>query len=244
MNTLDWATHTLRDRISSPWLDLILVLAAMVCGAILGVEREKHDKPAGLRTLVLVCLGSALFTMVSYQFMTTTGDSGRVAAQVVTGIGFLGGGAILHSKSSVTGMTTAATIWLTAALGIMIGAGLPLEALVVTLLVRVVLAGVHHWEVRHLGGIRSVTVQLVFDPDHGKTRIRLERICQSSGVGQPISLNEEAEDGSVRLRLEVLLPRRQLYEFLDEVVALPAVRDIQQLPSPTDSLLIPGTPTK
>jgi putative Mg2+ transporter-C (MgtC) family protein len=65
MNVLDWATHTLRDRISSPWLDLILVLAAMVCGAILGVEREKHDKPAGLRTLVLVCLGSALFTMVS-----------------------------------------------------------------------------------------------------------------------------------------------------------------------------------
>ena len=106
MNTLNWATHTLRDQVPSPWLAIILVLAAVVCGAIIGAEREQRDKPAGLRTLLLVCLGSALFTMVSFQFTTTTGDSGRVAAQIVTGIGFLGGGAILHSKNSVTGMTT------------------------------------------------------------------------------------------------------------------------------------------
>jgi hypothetical protein len=75
---------------------------------------------------------------------------------------------------------------------------------------------------------------LVFDPDHGKTRIRLERICQSFRVQRPISLNEKANDGSVWLRLDVRLPRRHLYEFLDEVIALPAVRDIQELPSPTD----------
>jgi putative Mg2+ transporter-C (MgtC) family protein len=234
MNALNWATHSLRGQISSPWLDLILVLAAMTCGAIIGIEREQQDKPAGLRTLLLVCLGSALFTMVSFQFTTTTGDSGRVAAQIVTGIGFLGGGAILHSRSSVTGMTTAATIWLTAAIGIAIGAGLPLAGLAVTVLVRVVLAGVREWEVRHLGGMKSVIVELTCDPDHGKTRIRLERICQTFRVQRPLALDEKADDGAERLRLDARLPRRHLYEFLDEVVALPAVRDIRELPSPAE----------
>ena len=99
-----------RGVIPSPWIELLLVLTAMVCGVIVGGEREKKEKPAGLRTMVLVCLGSAVYTIVSFVFTSSTGDSGRVAAQIVTGIGFVGAGVIMHESGSVRGVTTAATI--------------------------------------------------------------------------------------------------------------------------------------
>src|SRR5215813_5951141 len=95
-----------------PVAAISLTLAAILCGAIVGAERERQEKPAGLRTLVLVCLGSAVFTMASFAFTTTTGDSGRVAAQIVTGIGFLGGGVIIRENIGVRGATTAAAIWI------------------------------------------------------------------------------------------------------------------------------------
>jgi putative Mg2+ transporter-C (MgtC) family protein len=96
-----------------------LLLAAGL-GAALGLEREYRQKPAGLRTNILIALGAALFTILS----TLMGqDTDRVAAQIVTGIGFLGGGAILRRGSAVQGMTTAATIWVNAAIGMSAGAG-------------------------------------------------------------------------------------------------------------------------
>lgn len=79
----------LAKLIPAPWLQITLAGVAVICGAVVGVERERREKPAGLRTLVLVCLGSAVFTVVSFVFTSTSGDSGRVAAQIVTGIGFL-----------------------------------------------------------------------------------------------------------------------------------------------------------
>src|SRR3954453_5466513 len=86
------------------WVYPALALGAVLSGAIVGSEREKREKPAGLRTLILVCLGSDSFTMVSYPFGTTTGDTGRIATQVVTGIGFLGAGVIMHGRSAISGM--------------------------------------------------------------------------------------------------------------------------------------------
>src|SRR6185436_188737 len=118
-----WVIRDLHSLLPVPWVQIALALAAVVCGAVVGAERERREKPAGLRTLILVCLGSASFTMVSYAFVTTTGDSGRVAAQIVTGIGFLGAGAILHGSGTVRGMTTAATIWAIAATGMIVGIG-------------------------------------------------------------------------------------------------------------------------
>jgi len=100
-----------------------LVVAAGL-GAVLGVEREYHQKPAGLRTNILIAVGSALFTVVSLQLSAPAGGSAdRVAAQIVTGIGFLGAGAILRSGHSVHGLTTAATIWVNAAIGMAAGSG-------------------------------------------------------------------------------------------------------------------------
>src|SRR3954447_9496260 len=99
-----------------------LLLAAGL-GAALGIEREFRQKPAGLRTNILIAVGSAVLTMVSIDMVSAGGTPDRIAAQIITGIGFLGGGAILRNGKSVHGMTTAATIWVNAAVGMAAGAG-------------------------------------------------------------------------------------------------------------------------
>jgi putative Mg2+ transporter-C (MgtC) family protein len=120
---------------------LRLALAAGL-GAAVGIERELRQKPAGLRTNILIALGAALFTIVSIELAQryAGGTPDRVAAQVVTGIGFLGGGAILRSGTSVRGMTTAATIWVNAAIGMAAGTGAYAIATATTFLTLVVLA--------------------------------------------------------------------------------------------------------
>src|SRR5437763_12555929 len=99
------------------------LLLAAVLGAAIGVEREYRQKPAGLRTNILIAIGSCLFTIVSLSLTAGAPDRSRVAGQIVTGIGFLGGGAIMRNRDTVHGMTTAATIWVNAAIGIAAGAG-------------------------------------------------------------------------------------------------------------------------
>jgi len=123
---------------SSVDLMLRLLLAAGL-GAALGLEREYHQKPAGLRTNILIGLGAALFTIVSVMAGRNGGSADRIAAQVVTGIGFLGGGAILRGRATVHGMTTAATIWVNAAIGMTAGAGAYGTATVATAITLVVL---------------------------------------------------------------------------------------------------------
>jgi len=116
-----------------------LLLAAGL-GAVIGLEREYRQKPAGLRTNILIALGSALFTILSSLMGHESGTADRISAQIVTGIGFLGGGAILRSGNSVHGMTTAATIWVNAAIGMAAGAGHLVLATVAAGLTLVVLA--------------------------------------------------------------------------------------------------------
>jgi putative Mg2+ transporter-C (MgtC) family protein len=103
------------------------LLIAAVFGAAVGYERRSSDKPAGLRTLSLVAVDSALFTIIS-TFIFEAADQSRVAAQIVTGVGFLGGGTILRSEGSISGLTTSATIWATAAIGMAVGLGLYIAA--------------------------------------------------------------------------------------------------------------------
>src|SRR5262249_45592445 len=104
-------------------------------GCAIGLDRELRKKPAGLRTNILITVGAALFTIVSIQLGQGAGGTvDRVAAQIVTGIGFLGGGAILRSGTSVHGMTTAATIWVNAAIGMATGAGLFTTAVAATVI--------------------------------------------------------------------------------------------------------------
>jgi uncharacterized membrane protein YhiD involved in acid resistance len=118
------------------------VLVAFLLGGVIGIERERRAKVAGLRTHMLVAGGSALFTVASYALFAGEGpgyDPSRVAAQVVSGIGFLGAGAIIQSGGSVAGLTTAASIWMVAALGMAAGGGAFPLAIVSTIIAVVVL---------------------------------------------------------------------------------------------------------
>jgi putative Mg2+ transporter-C (MgtC) family protein len=125
-----------------------LLLAAGL-GAVIGFERELRQKEAGLRTNMLITMGTALFTIMSMELAAGPGDDRtRVASQIVTGIGFLGGGAILHEKGSVKGLTTAATIWMNAAIGMAAGTGrygLAVVATVITLLTLSALFPFERW---------------------------------------------------------------------------------------------------
>ncbi|MFQ6020976.1 MAG: MgtC/SapB family protein [Candidatus Aenigmatarchaeota archaeon] len=116
---------------------VIRLVAAVILGALVGIEREIVHKPAGLRTNILVCLGSSLITIVSTYYYTI--DPARLAAGIVTGVGFLGAGAIIATKGEVKGITTAASIWAVAAIGITVGLGLYLLASVTAILVFIIL---------------------------------------------------------------------------------------------------------
>ncbi|GAB3733852.1 MgtC/SapB family protein [Spirosoma lituiforme] len=100
--------------------DLIRLSISLVIGGLIGVEREYHGKSAGLRTMIMICVGSALFTMISGRI---GGSGDRIAANIVNGIGFLGAGIIFRENNRVKGLTTAATVWAVSALGMCVGAG-------------------------------------------------------------------------------------------------------------------------
>jgi len=154
-----------------PWvsqLELTMVLrliVAAILGGIVGMERGSGDRPAGFRTHILVCVGSALFMLVSiYGFddiapvttiaendIGTRRDTARIAAQVVSGIGFLGAGTILHEGLTIKGLTTAASLWIVSAIGLAVGSGMYVLSTAATVLTMVTLVTFHHWEKRFVG---------------------------------------------------------------------------------------------
>jgi putative Mg2+ transporter-C (MgtC) family protein len=124
---------------------------ALLLGAVVGVEREVNKHPAGLRTMAMVAIGSCLFTLVGAYVIGERTDPTRIAAQVVSGVGFLGAGAILRSGISVRGLTTAATIWVVAAIGMAVAFGFYLLAVVCTLMVVFALVAIRRVEERLFG---------------------------------------------------------------------------------------------
>jgi len=122
---------------------IINLTLAFLFGGLIGWLREKEGKTAGLRTHILVCVGAALFMIISGEMMMLSGvaDPGRIAAGVVAGIGFIGAGAIMQGKNSVYGITTAASIWITAAIGLAAGAGSYVGAVTATVITLITLEG-------------------------------------------------------------------------------------------------------
>jgi len=114
---------------------LVQLGAAIVCGGIVGFERQLRGKPIGIRTGILVCLATQVFVRLSVIMTADVADPTRVIGQVVTGVGFLGAGVILARGGSITGVTSAAVVWMLAAIGSTIGVGRPIEGLVLSLLV-------------------------------------------------------------------------------------------------------------
>lgn len=128
------------------WEMVMKIAIAAVFGGILGLEREWHGRPAGLRTNILISVASCLFTILSIVGFPLRGnaqDTARIAAQIVTGVGFLGAGTLMHSRNRVKGLTTAATVWLVSAVGMTVGIGAYGLALFTTILAAVVLQLLH-----------------------------------------------------------------------------------------------------
>ena len=138
------------------WVMLLNLVIAAFLGGLIGLEREAGHRPAGLRTTMLVCVGSALFTMLSIHAFPSAGDvsDARVAAQIVAGIGFLGAGTVWRAQDHVKGLTTAASLWVAAAIGMAVGAGfgvLALAATVITLFILSLMQRVERRFFPHVG---------------------------------------------------------------------------------------------
>ncbi|WP_434664504.1 MgtC/SapB family protein [Aeromonas sp. NJAU223] len=122
------------------------ILACLVCGGLVGLERQLHGKPVGIRTSSLIVLGTYCFLAIGATVSTVAADQARVLGQLITGIGFLGAGVMMTRDGQVQGVTSAATIWMLAALGALIGMELLRQALLLTGVTLGILAGVHYLE--------------------------------------------------------------------------------------------------
>lgn len=137
------------------------LLVAAVLGGIVGLERELHRKPAGLRTNMFICVGSAMFTILSHEFgQRFGGDHARIVAQLIPGIGFIGAGAIIRERGSVVGLTTAATIFVIASVGMAVGTGMYITAVFTCLLLLTALSFLGWAEERFNLKTRLVTFRL------------------------------------------------------------------------------------
>lgn len=141
METLQQSMHVLRNELGVVLSStLARLVVAAILGGIIGLERQLRHKPAGLRTNMFICFGAAMFTLLSRELAGAPGDYARIAAQIIPGIGFIGAGSILHSRGSVTGLTTAATLFVVASVGMAAGGGLYLTALFATIMILLALA--------------------------------------------------------------------------------------------------------
>src|SRR5258705_4758549 len=209
---MQWLTDNWHSLFPYPWGSISLSILAVLCGAWVAIERQRKENPAGIRTMALIALGSAVFTMVGYAFASSTGDSGRVAAQIVTGIGFLGGGVLLRGSTSIHGVTTAATIWLVAAMGMAIGAGHAGAGIGLALLARIVLTVVNRWERSRLAGATDLVTRLVVNPGQGKTEVKLERLLEQFQIPFQACQQSPLEHDQGLFVLRTRLPRVTYHE--------------------------------
>jgi putative Mg2+ transporter-C (MgtC) family protein len=186
----------LAAHLAWPGVLLRLFVAAVLGGAI-GLERELRERQAGLRTHLVVCVGAALFTLVgAYGFASPHTDPTRIAAQIVTGIGFLGAGAIIRQGLSVRGLTTAATLWLVAAIGMAAGAGYWDGALIATLGALLTLGPLRVVSYRVLSRFRPALDRLLVEIPAGGSPVPVIEAIERHG-GRVVSL-EVAQEGDRR----------------------------------------------
>ena len=213
---------------------LRLMLAALL-GSLVGIERKRLDWAAGLRTHMLVCLGATLFMIVSaFGFTDILGaadvtlDPSRIAAQVVTGVGFLGAGTIILRREVVRGLTTAASVWTVAAVGLAIGGGLYLAAISTTVLALIILAGVNPLK-RRLFPRRRAT-RLTVTLDRRETPLA-EVLAAVEAAGLRVQQMQVARtDAAHHDRVQLLLTRSTppaVAALMEQLRELPGVRKIR-----------------
>lgn len=236
-----WLTENWHDLLRQPWASAVLVLVAVLCGGIVGVERERKQKAVGFRTLALVSLGAAVFTMVSASLHHST----PIVGQIVSGIGFLGAGVILRGPFGITGLTSAATIWAMAAVGMTVGVGYAGAGLALSVFLLAAMLAISVGEQRYIGTCRYRWAVLTFRVAGGKSLIRIEEVLDeyrfprgdyellpSTLAIDPKSMDptplEEPPRGHLRVRY--CDAHRHHREFLAFLAAMPEVEEIRREP--------------
>jgi len=205
---------------------LVKIGMSVICGAIFGLERELKRKAAGLRTNVLICMGATLYMLLSElilsQTLSTAGDPTRIAGQVVVGMGFIGGGAIIQSRGRIIGLTTAALMWVVAAIGLVIGAGFPLLGLIVTLFAVILMVLVGNLEYSLMGKCRLARVRVSFR-DEPKTWEAIRELFEYNQKKME-AIPTTKEKGVCFMEVAYCNVHPEHKEFLVDLLNIPDVR--------------------
>ena len=223
----------LRDL--TPLNMLIRLLVACACGGVVGYTRGKYHRPAGIRTHVLVCLGAAstvLMSQFTVEILGVPGDTLRVPAQVVSGIGFLGAGSIMKNRNHVTGLTTAAGLWATAGMGLCAGAGYLECSILICLIIFVALVPLYKLDAMHVKTAHALTVYVELPPDLRLSVLmkHLRDIGMQLSSIEPFGSSGEDYKG---YRLEVEMTRHDLavetaMQKLDELEEIQFVQHLSE----------------
>jgi putative Mg2+ transporter-C (MgtC) family protein len=210
------------------------LLIAFIAGGIIGLNREKHNQAAGFRTHILICLGATLLMILSIYIPQEylglkNGDPGRIAAQVVSGIGFLGAGAIIRLGNSIKGITTAASIWLISGVGLTIGAGLYLIAIITVVLALFTLIVLEKIESRLIPNSLLKKIQMVFR-DNSLPETEIKKILKDSKISIEnyfIDL-ENNNEGHCNYSIMVQIPEKvSIIHIINELNKLPNLKSIK-----------------
>ena len=205
---------------------LLKILLSAVLGGIIGLEREIHHKEAGLRTNILIAIGSTLITILSFKIAesSTMADPARITAQIVTGIGFLCAGAIIQARFAVHGLTTAASIWTVAAIGISVGTGLYLISFLITILVVIILTAFRY--ISSALESQKKPYAYIIDTDEKATiLIDVKKIIVESGI-KYISANITKIKGGYQIEIVLITSETKDREFVEKVMQLQGVNKI------------------
>lgn len=216
---------------------LIRLVLAAVLGSLVGLERQRLDWAAGLRTHMMVCVGSALAIIVSaYGFtdVIVAGkivlDPSRVAAQVVSGIGFLGAGTILFLRHEVIrGLTTAAGLWTVACIGLAVGSGLFEAAIIATVLALIILALIKPLEKHLFASNRQKTIHLVINRQHASLEL-IEQVINQDKLElmqMTVQRGDQPDEDFIQLTLSHTTPKEKLTVLMDKLRALGGIKEIR-----------------
>lgn len=227
--------NLITDTSINVWTAMLKIGVSFLLGLLLGAERQMRRRDAGLRTFTLICLGSTGAMLISIWIPQIypdflNGDPGRIAAQVLTGIGFLGAGAIARGKGSVQGLTTAACMWVDAVIGLAVGAGLYFGAIMLTLMTLFILVSVEKIEQRLvIGGANRILVIKVknSDPDVDGISAAIERVGMKIG-SFTYSIDIESNESVINYKVTII-PKTSQKALCDALKACPDVVHINMM---------------
>ena len=214
--------------------DIYKIVVSIICGSVLGFEREYRNKTAGFRTIILICLGSTIYTMVSESAMGESDD--RIAANIITGVGFIGAGVIFKDNISITGLTTAAVIWVAAAIGMVAGAGDYALALFLSLIVLVVLSA-FSWVEGVIDRLHHrQTFIIKFRDAEMKKLEEAEAMIREDGLSCKRLQVAKVNDALV-VTVEMSGKKRYMVRANQRLISLPFIRQVNQTNASNSSIL-------